>query len=156
MAKFEGVKWASQQMRYGLSDKQFELLPADARVYAVSRSIHYGLFLAFEGIRFFCKKNERGRPVAIFLNWHRNLERFQKGIAFNLGRDQQSFVPSAKEMEQVFIQRYFSDPSMLGFFEEMAAMEAQGYLRPFTIDEEQSTGVTFPGKARRPGHGLPL
>jgi branched-subunit amino acid aminotransferase/4-amino-4-deoxychorismate lyase len=146
MAKFEGVKWASQQMRYGLVDKQFELLPADARVYAVSRSIHYGLFLAFEGIRFFCKKNERGRPVAIFLNWHKNLERFQKGIAFNLGRDQQSFVPTTEEMERVFIQRYFSDPSMLGFFEEMAAMEAQGYLRPFTIDEEQSTGVTFPGK----------
>jgi branched-chain amino acid aminotransferase len=35
---------------------------------------------------------------------------------------------------------------MRGFFEEMAALGAQGYLRPFTIDEEQSIGVTFPGQ----------
>jgi len=34
---------------------------------------------------------------------------------------------------------------MLDFFEEMAQLKAQGYLRPFTVDEEQSIGVTFPG-----------
>jgi len=56
MAGFEGVKWAATQMRYVLSDKTYDTLEADAKVYAVSRSIHYGLFLTFEGIRFFCKK----------------------------------------------------------------------------------------------------
>lgn len=40
MAKFEGVKWAPRQMRYTLGDKQFEILEADAKVSAVSRSIH--------------------------------------------------------------------------------------------------------------------
>jgi branched-subunit amino acid aminotransferase/4-amino-4-deoxychorismate lyase len=34
---------------------------------------------------------------------------------------------------------------MADFFEEMADLKAQGYLRPFTVDEEQSIGVTFPG-----------
>ncbi|MBM3285682.1 MAG: hypothetical protein FJY81_07390, partial [Candidatus Aminicenantes bacterium] len=89
MAKFEGVKWAPRQMRYLLSEKQFEIAEADAKVYAVSRSLHYGLFLAFEGIRFYCKKNARGETEVLFLNWHKNLERFQRGISFNLGGDQQ-------------------------------------------------------------------
>ena len=68
MAGFEGIKWAARQMRYQLVGKQFELLDAEAKVYAVSRSIHYGAFLAFEGIRFFCKKTGDGRPEVILLN----------------------------------------------------------------------------------------
>ncbi len=146
MAKFEGIQWAPHQMCYTLEDKQFELLESDARVFAVSRSIHYGLFLAFEGIRFFCKKSGGGRTELVFLNWHKNLERFQKGIAFNLGAEQQALVPSVEEMENVFIHLYLKDISMRGFLDEMAGLGAQGYLRPFTVDEEQSIGVTFPAR----------
>jgi len=146
MAKFEGVKWAPQQMRYGLLEKQFEIVEADSRVFGVSRSIHYGLFLVFEGIRFFCHSNPGGEVEVVFLNWHQNLERFQKGIAFNLSSEQQELVPTVDELENVFIHLYFKDPSMRGFLEEMAEIGAQGYLRPFTIDEEQSIGVTFPAQ----------
>ncbi|MFQ6114983.1 MAG: hypothetical protein ACE5NG_13035, partial [bacterium] len=146
MAKFEGIKWASKQMQYLLEQKQFDLLEADAKVFAVSRSIHYGLFLAFEGIRFFCKKNEENQLEVVFLNWDMNLERFQRGIAYNLGSNQQHLVPTVDEMIYMFVQQYFKDPSMLAFLEEMADLGAQGYLRPFTIDEEQSIGVTFPGQ----------
>lgn len=146
MAKFEGVKWAPRQMRYGLAEKQFEIVEAEAKVFGVSRSIHYGLFLAFEGIRFFCKRNPGGEVEVIFLNWHRNLERFQKGIAFNLSGEQQELVPSVEELENVFIHLYFKDPSMRSFLEEMAALGAQGYLRPYTFDEDQSIGVTFPAQ----------
>ena len=146
MAKFEGVKWAPRQMRYGLMEKQFEIVEAEAKVFGVSRSIHYGLFLAFEGIRFYCKKNPGGEVEVIFLNWHRNLERFQKGIAFNLSSEQQGLVPSIEELENVFIHLYFKDPDMRGFLEEMASLGAQGYLRPFTFDEDQSIGVTFPAQ----------
>ena len=146
MAGFEGVKWASKQMRYILENKQFDLLEADAKTYAVSRSIHYGLFLTFEGIRFLCKKNEEDKLEVVFLNWDMNLKRFQQGIAFNLSKSQQHLVPSIEEMEQVFIEQYFKQPSMHAFWEEMADLGAQGYLRPFTIDEEQSIGVTFPGR----------
>lgn len=146
MAGFEGVKWASKQMRYLLENKEFEILEEDAKVYAVSRSIHYGQFLAFEGIRFFCKKNKKGRIEVLFLNWKDNLKRFQKGISFNLGKKQQKMVPKAEELENIFIHQYFKQPEMIQFLEEMAENNAQGYLRPFTVDEEQSIGVTFPGK----------
>jgi branched-chain amino acid aminotransferase len=143
MAGFEGVKWASRQMRYLLDGKSFDLFDADDRVYAVSRSIHYAQFLCFEGIRFFCKKNNRGHLEVNFLNWNLNLERFQRGIAFCLAERQQHLVPSPEEMEHIFIRQYFRDPSMRDFLEEMAELGAQGYLRPFTVDEEQSIGVTF-------------
>ena len=146
MAKFEGIHWAANQMRYGLPDKEYELLEGDARVFAVSRSIHYALFLAFEGIRFFCRTNAEGRLEVTFLNWHKNLERLQRGIAFNLSEEQRHLVPSVEEMEQLFVHRYFAEVGMKGFFEEMASLGAQGYLRPFTVDEEQSIGVTFPNK----------
>ncbi|MDH7512036.1 MAG: hypothetical protein QHH14_03700 [Clostridiales bacterium] len=146
MAKFEGVKWAPRQMKYTLQERQFEIVEPDARVFAVSRSIHYGLFLAFEGIRFYCKKNQRGDCEVIFLNWHKNLERFQKGIAFNLSRDQQGLVPEVEDLEHLFIRLYFDESAMRGFMEEMAGLGAQGYLRPFTVDEEQSIGVTFPAQ----------
>lgn len=144
MAGFEGVKWASVQMRYMLDGKRFDLLEADAKVYAVSRSLHYGLFLAFEGIRFYCNKNDEGDLELIFLNWDLNLERFHRGIAFNLSKDQQNLVPDIDELRELFVSRYFSDDSMRGFLEEMAELNAQGYLRPFTVDEDQSIGVTFP------------
>jgi branched-subunit amino acid aminotransferase/4-amino-4-deoxychorismate lyase len=146
MAKFEGVKWAPQQMRYTLGDKQFEILEADAKVPAVSRSVHYGLFLAFEGIRFYCKKNSSGDVEVIFLNWHKNLERFRNGISFNLSGEQQELVPAAEDLENILAHLYLRDISMRGFLEEMAELGAQGYLRPFTIDEEQSIGVTFPAQ----------
>jgi len=146
MAGFEGVKWASKQMRYLLDEKQFEILEEDAKVYAVSRSIHYGQFLAFEGIRFFCKKNKKGCLEVVFLNLNDNLKRFQRGISFNLGKKQQKIVPKIEELENIFIHQYFKQPGMKKFLEEMAEKKAQGYLRPFTVDEEQSIGVTFPGK----------
>jgi branched-chain amino acid aminotransferase len=146
MAKFEGIRWASKQMRYTLPNRKYELLDAGAQVYAVSRSVHYALFLAFEGIRFYCRKNPKGQLEVTFLNWHKNLERFQRGMAFNIGADQQHLVPSVEEMEQLFVHRYFKEPSMRPFFEEMAMLGAQGYLRPFTVDEEESIGVTFPNQ----------
>jgi branched-chain amino acid aminotransferase len=146
MAKFEGIQWASKQMRYGLPDKEYELLDIGAQVYAISRSVHYALFLAFEGIRFFCRKNTEGRLEITMLNWHKNLERFQRAIAFNIGREQEHLVPTTDELENLFIHRFFKEPEMRGFFEEMAALGAQGYLRPFTVAEEQSIGVTFPNR----------
>jgi len=146
MAGFEGVKWATKQMQYVLDGKNFGLFNADDKVYAVSRSIHYAQFLCFEGIRFFCKKNKRGNLEVIFLNWNLNLERFQRGISFCLAARQQNLVPSPEELENIFIHQYFRDPSMRDFLEEMADLGAQGYLRPFTVDEEQSIGVTFATK----------
>ncbi|MGD8537796.1 MAG: aminotransferase class IV [Candidatus Aminicenantes bacterium] len=143
MAGFEGVKWATKQMQYILDGKKFALFDAADKVYAVSRSIHYAQFLCFEGIRFFCKKNNRGNLEIIFLNWNLNLERFQRGIAFCMSRSQQNLVPSPEELENIFIHQYFRDPSMLEFLGEMADLNAQGYFRPFTVDEEQSIGVTF-------------
>jgi branched-chain amino acid aminotransferase len=144
MAGFEGVKWAPQQMRYLLNEKKFDIMEAYAKVSAVSRSIHYGMFLIFEGIRFFCRENDRGQLEVLFLNWDKNLERFKKGIAFNLGIDQQHLVPDVDELEELFIQKYFRHPLMRDFYMEMARTKAQGYLRPYTVDEKQSIGVTFP------------
>lgn len=143
MAKFEGLQWASQQLRYMLIEKKGELLASDAKIPAVSRSTNYAIFLCFEGIRFFCKKTGGGLELH-FLNWHKNLERFRRGMAFNLGRDQQGLVPAVSDLESLFIDSYFKAPAMRPFLEEMAGMGAQGYLRPFTVDEEQSIGVTFP------------
>jgi branched-subunit amino acid aminotransferase/4-amino-4-deoxychorismate lyase len=144
MAGFEGTQWATKQFRYILKDKSFDILESDAKVYAVSRSIHYGLFLAFEGIRFFCKRNRLAKLEVIFLNLDRNLERFRRGIAFNLSAAQQQMVPTLEELENV-LRRFFQDPDLQDFLSEMADMQAQGYLRPFTFDEDQSIGVTFPG-----------
>lgn len=144
MAKFEGVKWANHQMRYLLGTKAFALLEPDSKVYAVSRSVHYGLFLVFEGIRFFCKKNAFGSIEVNFVNLEKNLERFHHGIAFNLASSQQTLVPTVAELTDLFINKFFRAPEMRSFMIEMAELEAQGYLRPFTVDEEQSIGVTFP------------
>jgi branched-subunit amino acid aminotransferase/4-amino-4-deoxychorismate lyase len=133
-------------MRYLLADKQYDILPSDARVFAVSRSVFYATFLCFEGIRFFCKTGANGRLEVNFLNWHKNLERLRRGIAFNLGRAQAGLVPSVEELEAIIIHQYFKEPAIRAFLEEMAGLGAQGYLRPFTVDEEQSMGVTFPGQ----------
>ena len=146
MAGFEGVKWASQQMRYSLDDRRFDLLEPDSTVFAVSRSVHYGLFLAFEGIRFFCRKSEAGELEVVFLSLDHNLDRFRRGIAFNLGREQQHMVPTLDELVDVLVGQFFRAPQMRDFFQEMAEIGGQGYLRPFTIDEDQSIGVTFPSK----------
>ena len=146
MAGFEGIKWASNQMRYLLENKQFDLLEADSKVYAVSRSIHYGLFLAFEGIRFYCTRNDAGKQEIRFLNWDQNLRRFRRGISFNLGRQQQHLVPTVEELEDILVNRFLKASEMREFIEEMIELEAQGYLRPFTVDEDQSIGVTFPNK----------
>jgi branched-subunit amino acid aminotransferase/4-amino-4-deoxychorismate lyase len=67
-------------------------------------------------------------------------------MAFNIGSDQEALVPTRDELEEVIIRRYFADPAMRPFLAEMAAMGAQGYLRPFTVDEEQSIGVTYPAQ----------
>ncbi|OGD27622.1 MAG: hypothetical protein A2Y56_02245 [Candidatus Aminicenantes bacterium RBG_13_63_10] len=67
-------------------------------------------------------------------------------MSFNLGRPQQELVPSAEELENLFIRLYLQDESMRGFLLEMAGLGAQGYLRPFTVDEDQSIGVTFPAQ----------
>lgn len=146
MAKFEGVQWAPQQMRYMLNDKQYDLLESDARVYAVSRSIFYATCLCFEGIRFFAKKGPQGRLEVNFLNWHQNLERLRRGLTFNLSKGQAALVPSVEELEAILVHQYFKEPAIRAFLEEMAGLGAQGYLRPFTVDEEQSMGVTFPGQ----------
>jgi len=53
-------------------------------------------------------------------------------------------VPSVVELEQILIDRFFKESALRSFFEEMAVLGAQGYLRPYTVDEEQSIGVTFP------------
>jgi branched-chain amino acid aminotransferase len=145
MAGFEGIRWAARQMRYTLADRKFDLLEPDSKVFAVSRSVHYGLCLAFEGIRFHARRRD-GRLEVAFLNLDHNLQRFRRGIAFNLGPHQQEMVPTAEEMIDVFVHRFFAAPPMREFMAEMAGLDAQGYLRPFTIDEEQSIGVTFPGK----------
>ncbi|MBM4062753.1 MAG: hypothetical protein FJ265_16910 [Planctomycetes bacterium] len=146
MAGFEGIQWADRQMRFLLGEKQFDLLEPDSKVPAVSRSIHYGLCLCFEGIRFFCRKGRDGRLEAVFLNLERNLQRFRRGIAFILGSTQQAMVPTAAELTDLLVGRFLAAPEMRGFLGRMAELGAQGYLRPFTVDEEQSIGVTFPGK----------
>jgi len=143
MAGFEGTQWAGKQMRFLLKDKSFTIGDQADKVFAVSRSIHYGLFLAFEGIRFYCLKNNNEKLQVNFINLQKNIDRFRRSISFNLSSSQQNWVPEINEIEEVFI-RFLKDPSMRKFLEGMAETSAQGYLRPFTFDESQSIGVTFP------------
>jgi branched-chain amino acid aminotransferase len=145
MAGFTGVKWAPVQMYYNLNEKHFEIVKDAGKVPGVSRSVHYGIFLAFEGIRFFCKK-EDGELKIRLLNWDKNLQRFIRSMSFNLSREQQTLVPTQDELVNVFVQKFLACPEMRPFLEEMAEMGAQGYLRPYTVDEDQSIGVTFPVK----------
>ena len=140
MAGFENIAWAPGQMSYNLKDKKAKLLDPEAGTYAVSRSIHYGLCLAFEGIRFFVKRNDDKLKV-VFLNLDHNINRFRDGIAFNL--DNQELTPSRHRLVELVLE-YLSHPSLRWFMTAMAIDGAQGYLRPFSLDHEQSIGVTFP------------
>ena len=142
MAGFEGVVWAPNQMQYGIHSKQFRILDAHATTFAISRSLHYGLFQVFEGIRFFCAKGTDGLELR-FLNLHLNLARFRKGISYSLSPKDQQLVPSEDGLREVFL-RFFRSPELRPFLEQMADRGAQGYFRPFTLDEEESIGVTFP------------
>jgi len=144
MAGFEGIQWAGKHLRFLLTDGSYDLREADDRVFAVSRSIHYGLFLAFEGIRFFCRREGGGLELR-FLNLENNLDRFRRSMAFNLGAKQQDMVPAREDLEALFI-RFLREPDLRPFLEEMADLGAQGYLRPFTVDEDRSIGVTFPAQ----------
>ncbi|MBW1879868.1 MAG: hypothetical protein JRI25_23430 [Deltaproteobacteria bacterium] len=143
MAGFEGISWASTQLRYDLTTEEVTVEGIDAKVYTVSRSIHYGLFLAFEGIRFRCRTDEQGRLRFTFLNLGRNVERFRRAMRFLLAEEAGDLVPEADAIKQLFL-RYLSLPQNRDLFLEMARTGRQGYLRPFTIDEERSIGVTFP------------
>ena len=144
MASFEGIKWSDGQMKYSLIDKRKEMAAGDDKTFAVSRSIHYGLFLVFEGIRYFCFE-EKGKKKVVFVNWRKNLERFRNGMIFNLAGEQHRFIPTVEELEGL-IMSYFRHETLAPFIDELAATGTQGYLRPFTVDEEQSIGVTFPRK----------
>lgn len=142
MAGFEGTIWAQFQGLYTIKDKTLTMRPMEDRVPAVSRSIHYGLCLAFEGIRYFVARDEDGLAIR-FLNLHCNLSRFRRSIAFNFGSNQQPMVPTESELETLLLD-FLRSPEMRPFIEAMAASGGQGYLRPFTVDEAQSIGVTFP------------
>ncbi len=144
MAGFEGTKWAEKQMCYLLKDKSLSFHETGDKVFSVSPSIHYGIFLAFEGIRFFCKKNDQtGKIEANFFDLDKNIKRLQRSMKFNLSFEQQDLLPSYEEIENIF-KEFFQYPEMKTFFTEMAEQKAQGYFRPFTFDETQSIGVTFP------------
>jgi branched-subunit amino acid aminotransferase/4-amino-4-deoxychorismate lyase len=143
MAGFEGIKWAGSQARYTLHDKAFAMVPMADKVPAVSRSIHYGICLAFEGIRYFVGPAEDGSLSIQFLNLHMNLRRFRRSIAFNLGSNQHDLVPSEEELEALIL-HYLRSPELREFITAMGETGGQGYLRPFTVDESQSIGVTFP------------
>ena len=142
MAGFEGISWAPGQMGYTMTEARSEMLEPDAGTYAVSRSIHYGLCLAFEGVRYFVR-SDAGKLVAVFLNLDHNINRFREGISYNLGAHQQKLVPSHDAIRQLFLD-YLRAPRLRAFMTAMAETGAQGYLRPFTVDDEQSIGVTFP------------
>jgi len=143
MAKFEGVKWAPKQFQFVLRDKTGALLESDAKTYAISRSIHYGLFLVFEGIRFYCATTQDGLEIR-FLNLQHNLQRFRRGISYSLSTDDQSLIPTADQLRSIFLDGFFRQEEVRSFLETMARNKAQGYFRPFTLDEAQSIGVTFP------------
>ena len=143
MAGFEGIKWADFQSRYLLRGKSLTMVPVADTVPAVSRSIHYGLCLAFEGIRYFVGPAEDGGLHIQFLNLDKNLRRFRRSISFNLGAAQQALVPSEEELRAMIL-HYLRSPELAGFIQRMGESGGQGYLRPFTVDESQSIGVTFP------------
>ncbi|MBT3220925.1 MAG: hypothetical protein HN348_17715 [Proteobacteria bacterium] len=140
MAGFENVAWAPGQISYDLNDRAVKMLDPEAGTYAVSRSIHYGLCLAFEGIRFFVKR-QGDKLFVVFLNLDHNINRFRDGISFNL--DNQELTPSRHRLIELVLE-YLSHPSLRWFMTAMALDGAQGYLRPFSLDHEQSIGVTFP------------
>ena len=142
MAKFEGVQWAPCQMQYLLGSDEISILPSNAKSYTVSRSLHYGLFLVFEGIRFFVREKGDGLELSL-MNWDKNLFRFRRGIRYSLSQQQDDIMPQEEDLERCFL-AFFRHPSLRSFLVSMAQTKAQGYFRPYTLDEEQSIGVTFP------------
>ena len=145
MAKFEGVRWAPNQLQHTLEGHDRKLIAFDAQSYSISRSLHYGIFLVFEGIRFYCFRNN-GELCLRFVNLRHNFQRFRNGISYCLAPKHHPFIPSDEELEKSFVDRFLSAPELRGFLEEMADMGAQGYLRPYTLDQDQSIGVTYPSQ----------
>ena len=142
MAGFEGVVWAPKQMKYGIHSKQFSIASADATTFTISRSLHYGLFQVFEGVRFFCANGQGGLEVR-FINLQSNLRRFRQGILYSISPKDAHLVPTENEIREIFLSFFRSD-DLRPFLKNMAKSGVQGYFRPFTLDEEQSIGVTFP------------
>jgi len=142
LATFDGLEWAPYQISYTLNKKTVKMGTASAKTYSISRSIHYALFLVFEGIRFYVKK-EGTNFTLIFLNPEFNAGRFREGMSFSLSPEQQDLVPSQEEILELFF-RYLRSPKMRPFLQMMARDGSQGYLRPYTLDDAQSIGVTFP------------
>ncbi len=145
MAGFEGIRWASTQLKYDMTSGEATVERDDSKVFAVSRSLHYGLFLAFEGIRFRCRLRDDGSLGFTFFNLGANAARFRRSMLFNLAADQHHLVPSVQALQTLFL-RYLSLPENRPLFLDMARTGQQGYLRPFTADESQSIGVTFPAR----------
>jgi branched-chain amino acid aminotransferase len=108
----------------------------------VSRSIHYGLCLTFEGIRYYITE-DNGKLSVVFLNIDKNIARFIRGISFNLSAEQQVMMPTTEELYGLILE-YLRHPKLRRFLTQMAKKHSQGYLRPFTVDDDQSIGVTFP------------
>ena len=142
LATFEGIEWAPYQISYTLNKRTVSMEPANAKTYSVSRSIHYGLFLVFEGIRFYVKK-VGGNLTMTFLNPELNAKRFREGMSFSLSPEQQELIPSEEEIQELIF-RYLRHPKMRSFLRMMARDQSQGYLRPYTLDHAQSIGVSFP------------
>lgn len=142
LATFDGIEWAPYQISYTLSKKNVKMEPARAKTYSISRSIHYALFLVFEGIRFYVRKDGRNLTIT-FLNPEFNASRFREGMSFSLSPEQQELVPSQEEILELFF-RYLRYPKMRPFLRLMARDGSQGYLRPYTFDDAHSIGVTFP------------
>ena len=122
----------------------------------MSRSIQYSMFLCFEGIRFHVKKNAGGGLDVTLLNWHRNLERLRRGIAFNLGQDQQDWIPSAEELEAVFIHKYFKDPAVRPVPRGDGRPGRPGISPPVHGRRGTLDGGHVPQPAGHPRPGLPL
>ena len=143
MAKFIGVEWAPNQFQYLFREAVPHVVEADSKAYAVSRSIHYGICLVFEGIRFYCANTPTGLEVR-FINISQNLGRFLRGIRYSISSEDHSLLPSENELRTLFLDGFFRRPELRAFLQQMADAKAQGYFRPFTLDEAQSIGVTFP------------
>lgn len=143
MAGFIDVEWAPCQFRQVLGGKR-QICGLRSRAYTVTKSIHYGTFLAFEGIRFFIRR-KNDSLVAVFLNLEYNLKRFRDSMAYYLSDEQEHYIPSVAELYEM-IEYYFSNKKMTGFLKKMADNGKFGYLRPYTLDEDLSIGVDFPSK----------
>ena len=143
MAKFTGVQWAPKQFQYVFREGVSHVVEGDSKAYAVSRSVHYGIGLVFEGIRFYCAHTVNGLEIR-FLNLEQNLSRFLRGLRYSISNADHSLLPSEDEMRTLFLDGFFRRPELRAFLEQMANTKAQGYFRPFTLDEAQSIGVTFP------------